>query len=102
MKIKYLILITVLLIFSAVVLSCKKGQTTSTPQSGGTVTSTTESNPLEEEIEKIPEIEVNQSHVTIGVGDKFTLTARADNVENASFLWNVDINNLFAEGVYLI
>lgn len=87
MKSKYLILLAMSLGFCALGCSCAKEQ----PQGESSSSSSMESNEQEENVAlESPVISVSQSAVTIGVGDTFTLSASAKNIENAAFLWTVD------------
>lgn len=87
MKIKYLILLAMSLSFCALGCACSKEQ----PKGAESSSSPTESSEQEEiTVKEDPVLSVNQSAVTIGVGETFTLTADAENVEEPVFLWTVD------------
>lgn len=87
MKSKYLLLLAMSLGFCALGCSCAKEQ----PQSESSSSPSTESSEQEENVAlQSPVISVNQNAITLGVGDTFTLSAKAKNIENATFLWTVD------------
>ena len=90
MKIKFLILLLMLSLLSAVGVACKNDKKTSTPPPPvkESTESVEESTPIEVEI--IPNIALSHSSITINVGDTFTLTAAAGNVEDAAFSWSID------------
>ena len=87
MKSKYLLLLAMSLAFCALGCSCSKEQ----PQgsvSGDSSSVETETEATEKK--DAPVITVNQSEVILCVGDKFTLSASAENIEEPAFVWTVD------------
>ncbi len=88
MKVKKFVLLTAISFLCA--LGCACGGA-SQPESSGNGNSSTESNNQESSaVVETPVISVNQSSVTLGVGDTFTLTADAENIDDAAFVWAVD------------
>jgi len=82
MKIKYIVLTV------AIVVLCLVGCNKNNGQSSSESTPSSESTSIP--YVKDPKISLNQSSVTFCVGEKFTLTANADGIENPTFLWTID------------
>ena len=76
MKIKHFILLAALSAVCAIGSACAKTSDEGTPDAPAAVQTTS--------------ITLNQSAVTFCVGETFTLTAAAENVQDASFVWAVD------------
>ena len=89
MKKKHLILLTICALFSLT--SCSLFGGTST-ESSPAPESSSESSSSQEEIviPQEPVISVNQDSVEICVGESYTLTAEAENIEAPAFTWAID------------
>ena len=84
MKIKFLILSAILALVLAFGFACGESQESGSSEQ---TSSSTESTDI---VEDNPIISLNQNSVKICIGDEFTFTATAKNIENAEFTWAVD------------
>lgn len=88
MKIKYFVLLAMCSALCALGCACK-GQSDGADASGA-LPLTSES--VEGETGGVPVLSVNQSSVTICVGESFTLIAGADNISDPVWEWSIDGN----------
>ena len=87
MKVKYLVLMAMCTALCALGCACEKAQ-----PSGGDSTPTppSASDEIPEEKPGAPIVSVSQSSVVLCVGESFTLTASAEEIENPVFSWVID------------
>jgi len=95
MKSKYFILTTIASLLCVLGIACNGGQTQNGSNGGNSVNSGNSGfTPPASEDSVLPEdsavVSINQSSVTFGVGETFTLVAEAENIPSAVFSWAID------------